>query len=173
MRGLVQIYTGNGKGKTTASIGQAVRSLGHGRKVCMLQFMKGDEKYGELQAVRKYCPDFVIEQCGLESFVDKKNPSKEDISLAQKGLEKAKEIILEGKCDLIILDEINVALDFKLVKLTEVVELLCMRPHNLDLILTGRYCPKELYAYADLVSEIQEVKHHYQVGVDAREGIEY
>lgn len=173
MRGLVQIYTGNGKGKTTASIGLAVRALGHGRKVFMLQFMKGSDKYGEIKAIKKYCPDFVIQQSGLDTFVSKSDTAQEDIDLARKGLQIARKAISEGCYDLIILDEINVAVDFGLLEINEVIELLCLRPQMTDIVLTGRYCPKELYAYADLVSEIQEVKHHYQIGIDAREGVEY
>lgn len=173
MRGIVQIYTGNGKGKTTAALGQAFRALGHNKKVYMLQFMKGSEKYGEIQAAKNFCPDFVIVQSGLETFVSKENPSEEDRHLARIGFEKARMVISKGNYDLVILDEINVAVDFGLLKLEDVISLLDIRPQNLDLVLTGRYCPKELYAYADLVSEIQEIKHHYQIGLDAREGIEY
>lgn len=139
----------------------------------MLQFMKGSDKYGEVKAVKKYCPEFVIEQSGLDTFVSKTDPSDQDVDLAQKGLQKAKKIISEGLYDLVILDEINVAIDFKLIKVDEVIELLCIRPKMMDVVLTGRYCPKELYAYADLVSEIKEVKHHYQIGVEARQGVEY
>lgn len=173
MRGIVQIYTGNGKGKTTAAIGQAVRALGHGKKVFMVQFMKGNPKYGELQAVQKYCPDFVIEQSGLDTFVAKNNPSPIDIELAALGMKKARQALTGGEYDLIILDEINVAVDFGLISLGEVIKLLKLRPAHIDMILTGRYCPTELYAYAHTISEIQEIKHHYQIGIDAREGIEF
>lgn len=173
MKGLVQIYTGNGKGKTTAAIGQAVRALGHGKKIYMLQFMKGSSKYGEIQAVQKYCPDFIIDQSGLDTFVSKEDPSKLDLELALLGLKKARQALTGEDYDLVILDEINVAVDFKLISLGDVIKLLQLRPKHKDLILTGRYCPKELYGYADLVSEIMEIKHHYQIGAEAREGIEF
>ncbi|MHB1125554.1 MAG: cob(I)yrinic acid a,c-diamide adenosyltransferase [Bacillota bacterium] len=172
-RGLVQVYTGNGKGKTTAALGQALRALGHGYKVMMVQFMKGSKNYGELQAVEKNLPDFVIIQSGRHDFVNKQNPEKIDIDLARQGLSIAREAVVSGSFDMLILDEINVALDFGLIPLAEVLELIVTRPVQLDLILTGRYAHGEILAVADLVSEVQEAKHHYASGVQAREGIEF
>ncbi|MHB1419957.1 MAG: cob(I)yrinic acid a,c-diamide adenosyltransferase [Bacillota bacterium] len=172
-QGLVQVYTGNGKGKTTAALGQALRALGHGYKVLMVQFMKGSKNYGELQAAEGYLPDFTIIQSGRHDFVSKQNPEKIDIDLALQGLKIAREAILSGVYDLIILDEINVAIDFGLLPLVEVMELIATRPPTLDLILTGRYAPEEIIAAADLVSEVKEMKHHYNNGVEAREGIEF
>lgn len=170
--GKIQIYTGDGKGKTTAALGQALRALGHGFKVIIIQFMKGKINYGELKAAKKLS-GFLIEQYGLPTFVDKKNPSKEDIELAQKGFERAKEVILSGKWDIVVLDEINVALDFGLVSLSSLIELLKKRPKHIEVILTGRYAPKELIEIGDLVTEMKEIKHYYQKGVQARKGIEY
>lgn len=170
--GTIQVYTGDGKGKTTAALGQALRASGHGFKVIVIQFMKGKIDYGELRTAKKV-PGFTIEQYGLPTFVDKKSPSKNDIELAKKGFERAKEVVMSGKYDMVILDEINVALDYNLVPLFGLLELAKKRPKHVELILTGRYAPQELIEIADLVTEMKEVKHHYQDGVQAREGIEY
>jgi len=170
--GTVQVYTGDGKGKTTAALGQALRASGHGLRVIVIQFMKGQIKYGELSEV-KNIPGFIIEQYGLPTFVDKNNPSKEDKELAKKGFERAKEVILSGEYDMVILDEANITLDYGLLKLDEVINLIKRKPRHVEIILTGRYAPKEIIEIADLVTETHEVKHHYQKGVQAREGIEY
>ncbi len=172
-QGLIQVYTGNGKGKTTASLGQALRAIGHGLKVYMIQFMKGWKGYGELQAAKKLYPNLVIEQFGRIGHVSKEKPEKIDFENAKKALLKAKEIMLSGEWDILILDEINIALDFGLIKLDEVLELIKSKPKNVELILTGRNAPKEIIDIADLVSEVVEVKHPYQKNVKARMGIEY
>ena len=171
-KGLVIVITGNGKGKTTAAFGQALRAVGQGYKVFVQQFMKG-RKYGEFIAAEKYIPHLTIRMSGLDSFVMRDNPAAIDIELAQKGLDTAKKAIKSGKYDMIILDEINVALDFKLIALTEVIELIKNKPASIDLILTGRYAPPEIIELADTVSEVQEVKHHYKAGIKDRAGIEY
>ncbi|MGF7185619.1 cob(I)alamin adenosyltransferase [Desulfitispora alkaliphila] len=171
-KGIVQVYTGDGKGKTTSSLGQTMRVLGHGWKVVMIQFMKGSPKYGEVKFAEK-TPNFTLIQSGLETFVSKENPSKEDLRLAKEGWNKAKEILKNGSCDLLVLDEINIALDYNLVPLNEVVHFIKNKPTHLDLIMTGRYVPKEIVELADLVSEVREVKHHYSSGVEAREGVEF
>lgn len=172
-KGMVQVYTGNGKGKTTAAIGLALRAIGHGYKIFMLQFMKGSKNYGEIIASEKYLPNFTIVQTGLETFVDKENPSRDDVRLALDGLEIAKKVVSENRYDIVILDEINVALDFKLIPLNEVAELVKNKPQEMEIILTGRYAPKEIIDLGDVVSEIQLVNHPYYHGVSAREGIEY
>lgn len=171
-RGLVIVITGNGKGKTTSAFGQALRAIGQGYKVLIVQFMKG-RKYGEFKAAKKYLPDLTIRLAGLDSFVMRDNPAAVDIELAQKGLKSARQAIKSGKYNMIILDEINVALDFKLVDLNEVIELIKNKPADLDLILTGRYAPAQIIKLADTVSEIKEVKHHYAAGIKDRAGIEY
>jgi cob(I)alamin adenosyltransferase len=171
-KGLVIVITGNGKGKTTSAFGQALRAIGHGYKVFVVQFMKG-RKYGEFKAAKKYLPDLTVRLAGLDSFVMRDNPAAIDIELAQKGLELARKAIKSGKYDMIILDEINVALDFKLVDLREVIELIESKPAGVDLILTGRYAPPQILKLADTVSEIKEVKHHYASGIKNRAGIEY
>jgi cob(I)alamin adenosyltransferase len=171
-RGIVYVITGNGKGKTTAALGQALRAIGHGRKVFMIQFMKG-RKYGEVMAVENYLRDFIIRQSGLDSFVMRDHPAPVDIELAGQGLILAKEAVTSGEFDLVILDEINVALDFKLIPLQEVLEMIQNRPASVDLILTGRYAPAEIVAAADTVSEIKEIKHHYVQSMKERAGMEF
>ncbi len=172
-KGLVQVYTGNGKGKTTAALGLALRAIGHGYKVFMLQFMKGSKDYGELQAAEKYLPNLIIVQSGLETFVSKESPSQADIELARRGLETAKKVINEQHYDLIILDEINVALDFHLIDLDDVLQMIKTKPPHIELILTGRYVPQAIVEHADLVSDVSLVKHPYYQGCAARKGIEY
>ena len=171
-RGLVQVYTGNGKGKTTAAFGQALRALGRGFRVCVIQFMKG-RKYGEFIAAEKYLPNLTIHLSGLDSFVMRENPAPIDIEHARKGLELARKVVASGDYDMVILDEINVAVDFKLIPVAEVIDIIQTRPPTLDLILTGRYAPPEIVELADTVSEIQEIKHHYNAGIKDRAGIEY
>ena len=171
-RGLVIVITGNGKGKTTAAFGQALRAIGQGYKVFVVQFMKG-RKYGEFLAAEKYLPNLTIKMSGLDSFVMRDNPAAIDIEMAQKGLDIARKAINSGKYDMVILDEINVALDFKLIKLKDVIDLIKNRPSTLDIILTGRYAPKDIIKLADTVSVVEEVKHHYNAGIKDRAGIEY
>jgi len=171
-RGLVIVITGNGKGKTTSAFGQALRAVGQGYKVFMMQFMKGRD-YGEYLAAEKYLPRFTIRRSGLDSFVMRDNPAPLDIELARQGFETAKKAAASGRYNMIILDEINVALDFKLIPLQDVVDLIENRPPDVDLILTGRYAPKKILQLADTVSEVKEIKHHYAAGIKDRAGIEY
>ncbi len=169
---MIQIYTGNGKGKTTAALGLALRAVGHGLKVMMIQFMKGKINYGELESA-KHLPHFKIEQYGRPDFVNPENPDKEDIQLAIEALKRAQEVINSKEYDMVILDEINVAVSFGLIQVHDVIELLKSAPKEMELILTGRYMPEEFIHYADLISEIRDVKHHFQTGTPARKGIEY
>ena len=169
--GYTHIYTGNGKGKTTASLGLGLRAVGAGLKVYMAQFMKGS-KSSELNSI-KDIPNFDIFYYGRNEFVSKENPSKIDIDLAQEGLKDVKNIMYSERYDLVILDEINVALDFNLVPLEDVLDIVKNKPKNLELILIGRYAPKELIDIADVVTEMKEIKHVYQKGILARRGIDY
>jgi cob(I)alamin adenosyltransferase len=171
-RGLVIVITGNGKGKTTSAFGQALRAIGQGYKVFILQFMKGRD-YGEFKAAEKYLPRLTIRRSGLDSFVMRDSPAPVDIELARQGFELAKKAVASGKYRMIILDEINVAVDFKLIPLQDVLDLISSKPPMLDLILTGRYAAKEMISLADTVSEIKEIKHHYAAGIKDRAGIEY
>jgi cob(I)alamin adenosyltransferase len=171
-RGLVMVITGNGKGKTTAAFGQALRAIGQNYNVFVLQFMKG-RKYGEIIAAEKYLPRLTIRMSGLDSFVMRDNPAAIDIELAKKGLDTARKAIMSGKYDMVVLDEINVALDFKLISLKEVIDLIKNKPPAVNLILTGRYAPEGIIKLADTVSDVKEIKHHYAAGIKDRAGIEY
>ncbi len=170
-QGYVHIYTGNGKGKTTAALGLGLRAAGAGNKVHMLQFMKG-RRYSELNSL-EHVKNFTISQHGRDEFVDKEKPEKIDIDLAHEGFSKAKELIKKNIYDMIILDEINVAIDFNLISLGDVLQLIEEKPEKLELILTGRYANHELIKIADYVSEILEIKHPYQKGVITRRGIDF
>jgi cob(I)alamin adenosyltransferase len=167
--GYVQIYTGNGKGKTTAALGICLRAICAGHKVFVGQFMKGQE-YSELKAT-EYLPCFEIEQFGTSSLVYGK-PSEEDKLHAKKGLLRIKEVLTSGEYEIVVMDEINTTLFFELVELADVLAVLDMKPRKTELILTGRYAPAELIERADLVTEMQEIKHYYEIGVGARKGIE-
>ncbi|WP_148137885.1 cob(I)yrinic acid a,c-diamide adenosyltransferase [Candidatus Formimonas warabiya] len=171
-RGLVMVITGNGKGKTTSAFGQALRAVGQGWKVCIIQFMKG-RKYGEILAAEKYLPDLTIIQSGLDSFVMRDHPAPIDVDLAREGMEKAREVVKSEEYHMVILDEINVAVDFNLIPEEEVLDLIRNKPPKLNLILTGRYASARIKERADMVSEITEVKHHYHSGIKGRAGIEY
>lgn len=174
--GLIQVYTGNGKGKTTASMGLAFRACGHGFKVCMIQFMKDNKEYGEFKA-SKYLPGFKIIQVGRNDFVNLENPEEIDINLAAQGWKLAKSTILSGEYDIIILDEINVAMACKLLDVNEIVKFLTEDCKTLvkvpEIILTGRYAPLEIIEIAHLVTEMKEVRHNYADGMEARQGIEF
>ena len=156
----------------TASLGLALRAVGHGLSVYMLQFMKGSSNYGELTSAAKL-PNFTIEQSGRDEFVDKANPAQVDMDLAAEGLAKARSAVTSGDYDIVILDEANVALDFKLVELKDILDLIEARPAHVELILTGRSAHHDVVKAADLVSEVLCIRHHYNAGVEAREGIEY
>jgi cob(I)alamin adenosyltransferase len=170
-KGFIHVYTGNGKGKTTAAIGLGIRAAGEGLQVAMIQFMKG-RRYSELDALH-HIKNFTVVQFGRDEFVCKEKPEQVDIDLAQKGFAYAKEIIQKGGYDLVILDEINVALDFNLISLKDVIELLEHKPETVELVLTGRYASPDIIKHADLVSEILEIKHPYQKGVQSRKGIDW
>jgi len=170
-KGYFQLYTGNGKGKTTAAVGLGVRASGAGLQVAMVQFMKG-RRYSEIDAI-EHLPGFRVFQHGRDEFVDKADPEKVDIDLARNGMEHARELIGSGTYDLVILDELNVAIDFGLVRIEDVVQMVRDRPEHVEVLITGRYAPVELLAMADLVTEMREVRHSYNSGIDARKGIEY
>ena len=170
--GYVQVYTGDGKGKTTAALGQAFRSVGHNMKVFMILFMKGNIEYGELETARRLAPFIEIREMGRETFVSKENPEQIDIKWAEDALELANQVLFSGEYDMIILDEVNVAIDFGLIKLKDVLELVHNKPLKVELILTGRYVHPEIIEAADLVTEMKLVKHYYDRGIQARVGIE-
>ena len=170
-KGFIHVYTGNGKGKTTAAIGLGIRAIGNGLKVVMIQFMKG-RRYSELDGLQNV-KNFTVVQFGRDEFVSKEKPEQIDVDLARKGFIYAKDVIQKGGYDLVILDELNVAVDFNLIPLKEVIELLESKPVALELVLTGRYASPEIIRHADVVSEILEIKHPYQKGVQGRKGIDW
>ncbi len=165
----VHIYTGNGKGKTTSSFGIAVRSLYAGKKVYIGQFVKG-MRYSELGLADDF-DNITIEQFGRDCFIFN-DPTEEDIRIAREGLERVREILTTSDYDLVILDEIMIAVYYHLFSDQEVIELLESRKENIEVVMTGRYAPQSLIDYADLVTEMREIKHYYQKGVQARIGIE-
>ncbi len=171
-KGFTQIYTGNGKGKTTAAIGQAVRAAGYGLKSYIVQFMK-EFPYNEQNSLKHLSEWITIEQFAGDDFVYKKEPpGKKEIDKARRGLATAKAKMLSGKYDLIILDEVCVSIYFGLFSDEEILTFMKQKPENVELILTGRYCPDNLMDKADLVTEMKEIKHYYQDGINARKGIE-
>lgn len=169
---MVICFTGNGKGKTTAALGLALRAVGWGKKVLIIQFLKKGE-YGEIKAIASFLPNCSIVQFGRKGFVNPKKPLKIDFIEAKKGLARAKREIRYGNWELVILDEINVAIKFGLVKLEEVLDLIKEKPVNLDLVLTGRWACQEIVKRADLVTEFKEIKHPYKKGIKAKPGIDY
>lgn len=168
-KGYVQVYTGNGKGKTTAALGLCVRAVCAGKRVFFGQFVKG-MKYSETKAV-EYLPNFEMEQLGLNCFIEKA-PTQADIDAAQAGLNRMREIIASGAYDLVVLDEVHIAIYFQLIDTSDVLEMLANRPEHVEVVCTGRYAPQELIDIADLVTEMKAIKHYYTQGVMARKGIE-
>ncbi len=169
--GLVMVFTGDGKGKTTAAVGQAVRALGHGYRVFMVHFMKGRD-YGEFLALAQI-PKLTVVRAGRDCFVRRDEPDPVDVDLAQDGFTRAKKAIHSKDYDLVVLDEINVAVDYGLIAEEELLELLKSKPAGVSVILTGRGASVELVKMADMVSEVLAIKHHYEQGADCLPGIEY
>jgi cob(I)alamin adenosyltransferase len=173
-KGLVIVYTGDGKGKTTAALGMALRAAGHGMKILIIQFIKSYKRYGELKFVKKYDCGIEIKTMG-KGYVKIKgdvHPFEEHVKAAKKTLEFAREQIRSKKYDIIVLDEINIALDKKLLTVKEVTDLIKQKPPALHLILTGRGVPRKLIQHADLVSEVKDIKHPFKKGIPAQKGIE-
>ena len=170
-QGCVQVYTGNGKGKTTAALGLALRAVGRGMRVCFFQFIKGGGPYGEHLIAEKLAPLFTIIQTGRPGWVNTKDIS-EDRTVAQKALEQARELLTSGDYDLFVCDEINGAVGFGLIDVEQVLELIELRPERVELVLTGRNAHERVIEAADLVTEMREIKHYYKTGVPARTGIE-
>ena len=172
IKGLVQIFTGDGKGKTSAALGTVVRALGHGLRVYFAFFMKGDYPYGERNILSKL-PNVNIASFGSGKFVNPADIKPEEIEQAKQALAAAREAMLSGKYDLIVLDEVNVAVVWKLVELDEVTKLIKDKPQKVELILTGRNADAKLIELADLVTEMRKIKHPYDKGIKTRQGIDY
>lgn len=175
--GYIQIYTGNGKGKTTASLGLAMRALGRNWKVLLVMFTKGGDNYGELISFKNLSPvisnNLTIEQAGLDRIVYAANKNPDDEKEIMYGWEIAKKAIQNNEYQLIILDEINIAIDLKILDIDEVVEVLKNKPQNMEIVLTGRNAHQKVIEIAHLVSKIQPIKHYWDLGVSARKGIEF
>lgn len=171
-KGYIHVYTGNGKGKTTAALGLALRAAGAGKKIYIAQFVKG-MKYAEIDAIERYLKDSITtQQFGLDCFIEKK-PEQKDIDAAVKGLQEVKKIIVSEIYNVLILDEATIALYYKLFSIKDFLDVLALKPNNLEIIITGRYASDELLKIADLVTVMQEEKHYYQKGINARKGIEF
>jgi cob(I)alamin adenosyltransferase len=171
-RGLIQVYTGSGKGKTTCALGLGLRAVGQGLKVYVVQFIKGRET-GESRAAERLAPELTFRFFGRAGFGRLRSPAPEDLQLIREAWDLARRVITAGEHHLVILDEINLALAFDLLPLAEVLEVIRRRPPQVEVVLTGRNAPPELLEVADLVTEMHPVKHYFQAGVKAREGIEY
>ena len=170
--GQIQIYTGNGKGKTTAALGLALRAAGREMMVCMIQFLKGGGPYGEHLAAPKLSPYLTIIPTGRAGWVNRENPDQEDIRLARQAMETAHAAVTGGGFDMVILDEINGAVDFGLLDVEDVLNLIKDKPAQVELVLTGRNAHERVLEVADLVTEMREIKHYHKAGVPARVGIE-
>jgi cob(I)alamin adenosyltransferase len=171
-KSLVQVFTGNGKGKTTAAVGTIVRAAGHGLKVFLVSFMKGSYAYGEYKTLA-IIPNVEIAQFGLRKFTDPDHVQSEEKVEAEAALEAARKAVMSGEYDLVVMDEVNVAVRYNLVALEDVLQIIASRPPRVELILTGRYADNKILAAADLVTEMVKVKHPFDAGVKARKGIEY
>lgn len=175
--GYIQVYTGNGKGKTTASLGLAMRALGRCWKVLIIMFMKGGDDYGELNSFRNLSPEIAknltIIQAGPDRLLYRNNQTENDTKLIKDGWELAKKAILNDEYNLIILDEANIAIDMGIINVTDVVEVLKNKPEDMEIVLTGRNAKQEIIDISHLVSKIEPVKHYWDTGIAARKGIEY
>ena len=171
-RGLIHVYTGDGKGKTTAALGLALRAAGHGWRTYIGQFMKG-QNYGELKAAHMLDGLLTIEQFGRPTFIHVGEATPKDVHLAREGLAAARQAMLSGEYQIVVLDEVNVALYFQLLTAQDVLAVIDEKPKDVELVLTGRRVPEEILACADYVTEMQERKHPYQKGIQARKGIEF
>ncbi len=170
MKGYIHVYTGDGKGKTTAALGLAIRAAGAGLKVFFCQFLKSGN-YSEHEAFKRFSDVIEVRQYGRGCFI-RGEPQKEDIEAATKGLLEVKDVISSGKYDVVILDEANIAIYYGLIKLDQLIEILKSRPSHVEVVITGRNADPKLIEEADLVTEMREIKHYYKKGVLARTGIE-
>ncbi len=171
-KGYIQVYTGDGKGKTTAALGLCFRAAGQGFRSRVIQFMKGQIDYGELKSAERSSGLINITQCGRAEFVSKKDPEQVDIDMAVDAVGLARQVLEEGQVDILVLDEANVAVDFKLISEEQLLELIRLKPERMELVITGRSATPAVIEAADLVTEMREVKHYWQDGVMGRKGIE-
>jgi len=174
-KGLVIVYTGGGKGKTSAALGLVLRAVGYNHKVCMVQFVKGSWHYGELDSAKRLAPEFemITAGKGFVGILDDKSPREDHVKAANDTLEISKEKMMSGKFDVVILDEINYALQLKLLNLDDVIDLIKSKPSELDLVLTGNHAAEEVIELADLVTEMKEIKHPFKSGIKAKKRIDF
>ena len=170
MQGKVHVYTGDGKGKTTAALGLSIRAAGAGLRIFIAQFIKSDE-YSEIKALKRFSDLITVEQFGLGGFIGG-NPSPGDIEAAQKGVARVKEIVSSGKYDVVVLDEANIAVKYKLISEQDLLDIINARSKHLELVITGRDAASKIIDKADLVTQMKAIKHYFQNGVEARVGIE-
>ena len=173
--GLTIVYTGKGKGKTTAALGIALRATGYKKKICMIQFIKGSWHYGEMESSKRLEPEFEMVAIGkgFVGIIDDKSPKEDHQEIAKEAIRISNEKIQSGKYDIVILDEINYAVNLNLISLDDVLDLIKSKPENVDLVLTGNYAKEEVIEAADLVTEMKEIKHTFQKGIKAKEGIDF
>ncbi len=174
-KGLVIVYTGGGMGKTSAALGLVLRAVGYNHKVCMVQFVKGSWHYGELDSAKRLAPEFemITAGKGFVGILDDKSPREEHVKAANDTLAISREKIMSGKFDVVILDEINYAVQLELLKLDDVINLIKSKPAELDLVLTGNHASEEVIELADLVTEMKEIKHPFKSGIKAKKGIDF
>lgn len=174
-KGLVIVYTGNGKGKTTAALGMSLRAVGYNHNVCMIQFIKGSWHYGEMDSWEKLKPhlELVTAGKGFVGIIDDKSPREEHEKVAREALKLSKERIVSDKYDLVILDEVNYAVKLDLIKIEDVLDIIESKPERLDMVLTGNYAHPKLVEVADLVTEMKEIKHPFKKGIKAKRGIDF
>ena len=174
-KGLVIVYTGNGKGKTTAALGMALRAIGYEHKVCMLQFIKGSWHYGEMDSSKKLEPNFELIAVGkgFVGILDDNSPREEHEKYAAEAVRICREKIFSEKYDVIILDEVNYAITLGLIDVQEIIKIIKEKPSELDLVLTGRDVKEEIVELADLVTEMKEIKHPFKSGIKAKKGIDF
>ncbi len=173
--GLTIIYTGKGKGKTTAALGIVLRAVGYEKKVCMIQFIKGTWHYGEMTSSKKLEPEFemITVGKGFVGIIDDKSPKEDHKKIAKEAIKISNEKIQSGKYDIVILDEINYAVNLDLISVKDVLNLIKSKPQKVDLVLTGNYAKEEIIEIADLVTEMREIKHPFQQGIKAKKGIDF
>jgi cob(I)alamin adenosyltransferase len=173
--GLVIVYTGKGKGKTTAALGMALRAVGYNYKICMIQFIKGSWHYGEMTSSKRLEPEFELTAIGkgFVGIIDDKSPIELHKEIAAEALRIAREKIQSKKYDIVILDEINYAINLGLLELEDVLEIIKMKPSSLNLVLTGNHAKDEIIEVADLVTEMREIKHPFKEGIKAKKGVDF
>lgn len=171
--GKIQVFTGEGKGKTTAAVGMAVRAIGRGYKVFMVQFLKAPDTSGEQLALKMLAPMITLKPMGRKGFIFRRGCDPQDVEMAKQALEETRSAMLNGAFDVIIMDEVNVAIHLGLIDVEDVLDLMNSKPDNVELVLTGRYARPEIINRADVALEMKKLKHHFDHGMTARNGIEY